>query len=148
MTRPRNGGGLLSGRHRRRLVAVRRASQGEGRASRGDPGAGSVLLVTLVAVVLSAATCALGLAGALVARQRAEAAADLAALAGAQALVRGGDACGSAGRVTSAGRARMVVCRPAGSTVLLVVEVALPGILGRLDVPPARARARAGVPRP
>ena len=42
-----------------------------------DRGAGSVLLTAVVAVVLSAATATLGLAGALVARQRAEAAADL-----------------------------------------------------------------------
>jgi secretion/DNA translocation related TadE-like protein len=116
------------------------------RVLRPDSGAGSVLLVAVVAVVLSAATAALVLGGALVSRQRAEAAADLAALAGAQALLRGGDACGAAGRVAAAGRARVVVCEPAGSTLHLVVEVALPGVLGRLDVPPARARARAGVP--
>jgi secretion/DNA translocation related TadE-like protein len=146
VTPPRNGGGLLWGHHRLRFVAARRAARGEGRGSGGDPGAGSVLLVAAVAVVLSGATCAMALAGALVSRQRAEAAADLAALAGAQALVRGGDACGTAGRVAAAGRARLVVCQPVGSTVHLVVEVALPGILGRLDMPPARARARAGVP--
>ena len=112
----------------------------------GDPGAGSVLLVTVAAVVLSTATASLGLAGALVTRQRAEAAADLAALAGAGALVRGGDGCGAAGRVAVAGRARMVACDVVGTTVHLVVEVPLPGVLGRLDMPPARARARAGVP--
>jgi secretion/DNA translocation related TadE-like protein len=105
-----------------------------------------VLLTAVVAVVLSAATATLGLAGALVARQRAEAAADLAALAGAQALLRGGDACGTAGRVAVAGRARVVACQPLGTALDLVVEVALPGVLGRLDMPPARARARAGVP--
>jgi len=122
---------------------------GPARARRGlrrDLGAGTVLLVAVVAVVLSAATVALGLAAALVTRQRAEAAADLAALAGAQALVRGGDACGTAGRVAAAGRARVVACEPVGTTVHLVVEVRLPGVLGRLDMPPARARARAGVP--
>jgi len=116
------------------------------RGLRRDLGAGTVLLVAVVAVVLSAATVALGLAAALVTRQRAEAAADLAALAGAQALVRGGDACGTARRVAAAGRARVVVCEPVGTTVHLVVEVRLPGVLGRLDMPPARARARAGVP--
>ena len=112
----------------------------------GDRGAGSVLLTAVVALVLSAGSAALGLAGALVARQRAEAAADLAALAGAQALLRGGDPCTTARRVAAAGRARVVVCEPAGTTVHLVVEVTLPGVLARLDMPPARARARAGVP--
>ena len=112
----------------------------------GDRGAGSVLLTAVVAVVLSAATVSLGLVGALVARQRAEAAADLAALAGARELLRAGDACGTAGRVAAAGGARVTECEAAGTTVRLVVEVALPGVLDRLDVPPARARARAGVP--
>ena len=105
-----------------------------------------MLLTAVVAVVLSAATAGLALAGALVTRQRAEAAADLAALAGAQALLRGGDACGTARRVAAAGRASVVACQPVGTAVHLVVEVPLPGVLGRLDVPPARARARAGVP--
>jgi secretion/DNA translocation related TadE-like protein len=123
-----------------------RSLRGEWLASRGERGAGSVLLVAVVAVVLSGAAAALGLAGALVTRQRAEAAADLAALAGAQALVRGGDACGTAERVAAAGRARVLVCDPVGTTVHLVVEVRLPGFLGPLDMPPARARARAGVP--
>lgn len=112
----------------------------------GDRGAGSVLLTAVVAVVLSAATAALALSGALVTRQRADAAADLAALAGAQALLRGGDACVTAGRVAAVGRARVVACEPMGTSVYVVVEAALPGVLGRLDMPPARARARAGVP--
>ena len=112
----------------------------------GDRGSGSVLLTTVVALVLSAGSVALGLAGAYVARQRAEAAADLAALAGGQALLHGGDACDTAGRVAAAGRARVVVCQPAATTVYLVVEVTLPGVLSWPDMPPARARARAGVP--
>lgn len=116
------------------------------RSGAGDRGSGSVLLTAVVALVLSAGSAGLGLAGALVARQRAEAAADLAALAGGQALLRGGDACGTAGRVAAAGKARVVVCKPAGTIVYVVVEVTLPGVLGRLDMPPARARARAGVP--
>ena len=79
-------------------------------------------------------------------RQRAEAAADLAALAGAQALLRGGDACGAAKRVAAARAGEGGRLRAGGEHLYLVVEVALPGVLGRLDVPPARARARAGEP--
>jgi secretion/DNA translocation related TadE-like protein len=128
------------------VTGDRRGTTRERRASGAERGAGSVLMVAVVAVVLSAAAAALGLAAALVTRQRAEAAADLGALAGAQALLRGDDACGAAGRVAAAGSARVVACDAAGTTVHLLVEVALPGPLGALDVPPARARARAGVP--
>lgn len=99
--------------------------------------AGTVLLLTALAV--------LAWSGALVVRQRAEAAADLAALAGAQALLSGSPPCGRAGRVAVAGGARLVACDVAAGSVTVVVEVRVPGVLRRLDVPPARARARAGV---
>jgi secretion/DNA translocation related TadE-like protein len=106
-----------------------------------------VLVVAVVGVLLSAALAVLAVGAALVTRQRAEASADLAALAGARALLRGADPCGAAGRVARAGPARLVGCRPAGAAVLeVVVEVPLPGAFRRLDMPPARARARAGVP--
>jgi len=86
-------------------------------------------------------------AASLVSRQRAEAAADLAALAAARTLVAGGAPCPAGHRVAAASGARLVGCTASGSAVTVVVQVPLPslGVLG-LDVPPARARARAGVP--
>jgi len=104
-------------------------------------------MVVCAAGVLVAVTAgALAVAGALVARQRAESAADLAALAAA----RGGAGCAVAARVAAAAGGRVVACAVDGSAVApdvsLVVEVPVPGVLAALDVPPARARARAGVP--
>lgn len=110
----------------------------------GDRGAGALLVLTGVAVVLAAVCVALTWAGAVAARQQAEGAADLAALAGARAVLTGGDGCAAAGRVAWAGGAWLAGCRVgAGADVTVAVEVH-PGWLRRLDMPPARARARAG----
>jgi secretion/DNA translocation related TadE-like protein len=107
------------------------------------------VLWSLWAVVVVAATCVgvLGWAAAVVARQRAEGAADLAALAAARALVAGDEPCSSGSRVAVASGARLVACTSSGTAVTIVVEIAVPprALLG-LDLPPARARARAGVP--
>jgi hypothetical protein len=52
--------------------------------------------------------------------------------------------------VAAAHDARLVGCAPSGDpprpVVRVVVEVPVPRVLLALDVPPARARARAGVP--
>jgi secretion/DNA translocation related TadE-like protein len=98
-------------------------------------------------LVVSACVVVLAWAAAVVSRQRAEAAADLAALAAARTLVAGGVPCSAGHRVADAAGARLVGCTAAGTAVTVVVEVQLPprAVLG-LDLPPARARARAGVP--
>jgi secretion/DNA translocation related TadE-like protein len=98
-------------------------------------------------VVVAACLVVLAWATALVSRQRAEAAADLSALAAAQALVSGGEPCPAGHRVADSAGARLVGCSTTGTAVTVVVEVEAPprAVLG-LDVPPARARARAGVP--
>lgn len=115
-----------------------------------ERGSASLWLVWVCAVLTAATAAVLAVSGALVARQRAEAAADLAALAAARAGTLGGAACTAAARVASAGGARLVVCassgQPSRPAVTVVVEVAVPRVLHALDVPPARARARAGVP--
>jgi secretion/DNA translocation related TadE-like protein len=114
-----------------------------------SPDRGSAALWTLWAVVVVSAAClaVLGWAAAVVARQRAESAADLSALAAARALSAGGVPCAAGGRVAEASGARLVGCAASGDEVTVVVELALPrrAVLG-LDLPPARARARAGVP--
>lgn len=111
---------------------------------RGQAGLWSVWAAT---VVLAAALSALGWSAAVGARQRAESAADLAALAAAAAQVRGRDPCAAAEQVVRAQDARLVLCVPEPGAVSLVVEVPPPSsVLRRLEVPPARARARAGVP--
>ncbi|SFB09481.1 helicase/secretion neighborhood TadE-like protein [Amycolatopsis marina] len=85
----------------------------------------------------------LWLGGAIVARQRAAAAADLAALAAAGAAVFGVDhACAEASRVAERMRVRITNCGFDGWDALVEVETTLPGALGASGA--VRARARAG----
>jgi secretion/DNA translocation related TadE-like protein len=110
-----------------------------------DRGAGTVLAVGLVAVVLVLAAALAVLTQAATARHRAEAAADLAALAAADALLgrADGDPCARAARTAAANGARLASCAPrAGAVVRVVVEVRPQGPAGALG--PARAVARAG----
>jgi secretion/DNA translocation related TadE-like protein len=114
-----------------------------GRVERGSAG---LLAVWVALVVLAVTTAALVWGAALVTRHRAAQAADLAALAAAShATSVAGPPCSAAERVASSNRAELTVCDvlPDGS-VLVAVELAVPGVLPGLDMPPARARARAG----
>ncbi|WP_370647140.1 Rv3654c family TadE-like protein [Mycobacterium sp. IDR2000157661] len=94
--------------------------------------------------VLMATTVGAGYVGAaVVARHRAQSAADLAALAAAGRLAGGaGVACGQAAVVATAMRATVVRCDTDGLDV--VVAVAVPVELGRFGSGPAHAVARAG----
>ena len=84
----------------------------------------------------------LGVAAALVAdHRRAQAAADLAALAGAVDLTRGGEGCGAAGQVAAANGARLASCRVDGSDVRVRVVVTGPRWLGASADLAAEARA-------
>ena len=97
-------------------------------------------------VVLAVTVAAVCWGAALTARQRAEAAADFAALAGARAQAQGEEPCAAADLVAVAQDARLVRCVLEPRAVSVVVEVRVPSpALRRLDMPPARARARAGV---
>ncbi len=74
---------------------------------------------------------------AALARQRAETAADLAAIAGAQALTRlAAGPCAAAGLVAAANSGRLVSCAVIGDSVAVSVSVSSPT--------PAVAEARAG----
>ena len=101
-----------------------------------------MLAVVLAGLLVCSAGAALGQAA--VARHRAAAAADLAALAAADVLVgrAAGDACTAAGLVAGRGGARLVGCRPTGEEVVVEVAVDVAGALQGLG--PARAAARAG----
>jgi secretion/DNA translocation related TadE-like protein len=107
------------------------------------------MAIVLMAVVVLAAVLALGaarLGGALVARARADAAADAAALAAADmlALGRGERAASSAAAETASDNdARLVRCECTGRVATVEVEIATHG-LGRLGGP-ARGTARAEV---
>lgn len=103
---------------------------------------------TLVAVAMMAILLAITLGGSLVgsaviARHRAQAAADLAALAGAGRVAAGPQlACAWSSSVAAANHATLVACTVDELDVVVTAEVAV--ALGRLGVGAARAAARAG----
>lgn len=122
-------------------------SQGAARAG-GARGSAGVLVVCVTGATLAATLAVLAWSTAVQGRQRAEAAADMAALAAARASMRGGEGCVAAGAVVDAMAVRLTRCR-VDADGRADVEVAVDfdaTWLRRLDVPPARARARAGVP--
>jgi secretion/DNA translocation related TadE-like protein len=78
------------------------------------------------------------------AHRGAQSAADLAALAGAQAQARGGDACAAASTVATANGATVDSCTVDGFDVLLQVTVTGPHWLGQRHDLSAQARAGPG----
>ena len=108
---------------------------------RDDLGAGAVLALAIIAVVVVLGLAAVGLAAGLAARQRVIGASDLAALAGADAASGAvpGVPCEVAARVAAAGGARLASCDADG----LVVDVTVVGSFAGI---PLRAHSRAGPP--
>ncbi len=109
---------------------------------RGEDGAGSVLAVAMMGLLVTVAVATAGVVGVVATHRTAQSAADLAALAGAAALQDGGDACAQAAAVADRNRASLTECEVAGWDVTVVVSAdtaRLPG--GVLDL---HARGRAG----
>jgi secretion/DNA translocation related TadE-like protein len=95
-----------------------------------EGGSASLLVVALTGVVLL-----LGLAGSFLtatgaAHRRAQAAADLAALAGATAHQQGADACAAAARVAGLNGSRSTQCHLEGDDVVIRVSLPGPELLG------------------
>jgi len=108
-----------------------------------DAGVATVWAAGAVAVLLVVLLGALHLGSAVVARHRAESAADLAALAAAARAVEGEDrACAAARAVAVRVGADVLGCRLDGWDVL--VEAAAPLPFGLSDTGTATGRARAG----
>jgi len=108
---------------------------------RGDGGAASLLVVACLALLLLVG-CALGVVAAMVrAHRSAQAAADLAALAAAEAHQRGSPACPAAADVATANGATLDACETAGDDVLVRVTVPGPHWLGQQADLSAEARA-------
>ena len=120
------------------------ASPGQ-RSAGADTGSASVYVLAGLALVGLLASALLAVVVAIGARHRAEAAADLAALAGASAHQRGSDACTEARVVASANGAVLVACHvDPGGDVAVAVTVRLPALLAGRGLSPAGASARAG----
>ena len=112
---------------------------------RGDEGSGTVLVLGVCAVALALVLAVLGLGAAVTARHRAESAADLAALAGADVVLgrAPGEPCARAAGVLAASGARVATCAVAADgSVQVTAVVAVRGRFAALGA--ARATARAG----
>ena len=111
--------------------------------NRADGGSASLVAVAMMAVLLALTACGGYVGSAVIARHRAQAAADLAALAAAVHLAEGVDAaCTQAFALARAMRAVVTQCVVVDLDVLVRVDA--PVAFGRLAVGPARASARAG----
>ena len=118
------------------------------RSERGERGAATLLALGMAGVLLMVGA-ALGVVGALVAdHRRAQAAADLAALAGATATARGDPGCAAAGAVAGLNHAELLACVLDGATVTVRVEVSGPHWLGQQADLEASARAGPDQPEP
>jgi secretion/DNA translocation related TadE-like protein len=99
--------------------------------------------VAMMAVLLAITVGGVYVGSAVIARHRAQAAADLAALAAALHLAGGpGAACAQASAVARAMRTAVSQCAVDDLDVVVTVEV--PVSFGRIGIGPAWARARAG----
>ena len=110
---------------------------------RGERGAATVLVVAMAGVLMFVMTGLAAAGGLVTAQRRAQAAADLAALAGASSLP---DACAEAGAIAAANTAALEVCRIDRREVTVEVSVPGPPVPWR-DVR-VSAEARAGPGRP
>ncbi len=99
------------------------------RVRRGEDGAATVLALAMVGLLVSVAVAAVGVVGVVAAHRRAQAAADLAALAGAAALSEGRDPCVRAAELARRNDAVLRRCQVAGWNVRVAVETTweLPG---------------------
>jgi secretion/DNA translocation related TadE-like protein len=97
----------------------------------------------MMAVLLAITVGGVYVGSAVIARHRAQAAADLASLAAAGRLAEGADAaCAHASAVARGTHVAVTRCEVDELDVIVTVEAAMP--LGRIGIGPARAAARAG----
>lgn len=123
---------------------MRRAGQ-RGRCARrehpDERGAITVLALALLGLLLLL-TAAFGVVEAMFAtHRRAQSAADLSALAGAQAVQQGRDGCAAAAAIADANGAPLDQCHTDGSDVVVTVRMAGPRWLGAHGDLSAQARA-------
>lgn len=116
------------------------------RMSRRERGSGTVLSLALLLVIGAAGVAGLSLAQALQLKHRVQSAADLSAIAAAQAP---GDACASAESIAAANGTRLVGCWTEDEDTLVRVEADAPSLLARvmaaaqMSAGPISASARA-----
>jgi secretion/DNA translocation related TadE-like protein len=110
---------------------------------RAELGSASLFAVAMMAVLLAITVGGVYVGSAVIARHRAQSAADLAAVAAAVHLADGKrDACVEASAVARAMRMAVTHCVVENLDVVVTVETSV--ALGGIGVGPARATARAG----
>ena len=118
-----------------------------GAGTRGDSGGATVLVVAMAGVLMFVMGGLAAAGGLVTAQRRAQAAADLTALAGASALADVGgptDACDAAGRVAGRNAAVLDACTPDGRAIRVTVSVAGPDVPWKVVRVTAEARAGPG----
>lgn len=107
-----------------------------------DRGSASVWAIAVIALMFAVALTGMGIEAAVVARHRASSTADLAALAAADELARGGtDPCAAADRIARAQGGALSACAIDGLTADVLVRLPVPGPLSFGLVAVMRARA-------
>lgn len=106
-----------------------------------DRGSASVFVVIGLAFSLFAGCAAATVGGLVVAHRRAQSTADLAAIAGAEAVGTPRDPCAAADAVAAANGGSIEACHATSRDVTLTVSVAGPELTGMLVRPRATARA-------
>lgn len=108
---------------------------------RPEDGTAVVMAIGLLAVLFLVAGVSGGVVAVIAAHRQVQAAADLAALAGAAAAQDGSASCPAVRRIATRNGAEVASCETLGASVVVVVVRPLPRFLGNRVV---RARARAG----
>lgn len=108
---------------------------------RPETGIATIWGLAIIGILMLLAAVSAGVVSLIGARHQAEAAADLAALAGAKAAVDGEDACDAARRIAAANGGALIRCDVEGEIVEVRVQVEGPRLLGESWVLTGRARA-------
>lgn len=106
-----------------------------------ERGAATLLVLALSGLLLFVGLALAGVAAIVLTQRSAQAAADLAALAGASAAVAGADACAAAGDIAAANGAALARCELTGTVVTIAVRVDGPRLVARRYDVTAEARA-------
>ena len=115
---------------------------GRGQPPRDDDGAGTVLVIAMAGLLMFVLVGLAAVSGLVTAQRRAQAAADLAALAGAS--VGTGAECAEAARIAEANGAALIQCSVISREVRVEVKVPGPRWPGRRVQVSAEARAGPG----
>lgn len=113
-------------------------------AQRDERGSATLLALPVMAILILGALSASLVGGALTAQRRAQAAADLAALAGAGSVQYGDDPCRAVRSIAQRNGAELTYCEPRGDDVMVRVEIETAPLFGRSLSVAAQARAGPG----